>query len=308
MISALANETAQLVLLETHWTGLVTWQLWTLLAAAQVTTMLVLYESKRTLLLAGHSLALFGSWATLANGTAMGICLEAKRALEGAAGDQTATQLLTGLAVAGAAAGHVETEAVEAVVLGERAVLQCAAGRGRHGDVGRLFADGAALAGHGDRVEAAVSTGSRHAAGISANTLAEGAVVLAPVVTVGQDLTVDVATGEVEHWVDWIFTHGAAFALRDVVALTVEDATLSGEADGHAPLAAAEAASVHAEHVPILVLHPVKGARRLGLVDTLQHITAPPWGTVATGDHLRGGSSWTLREATQPGQTLTPCG
>ena len=66
------------------------------------------------------------------------------------------------------------------------------------------FANGAALAGHGDRVEAAVPAGGRHAAGIAAHALAEGAVVLAPVVPVRQDLPVDVATGEVEHRVDGV--------------------------------------------------------------------------------------------------------
>src|SRR4029434_4399325 len=54
-----------------------------------------LHEAKGTLPLAGHSLALLGARATLAQRPAVGVRLGANRALEGAAGDQTAAQLLT---------------------------------------------------------------------------------------------------------------------------------------------------------------------------------------------------------------------
>lgn len=74
-------------MLEAHWTGLVTRQLRAFLTTAGVTAMLVLNVSERAVLATGHSLALFGTWATLANLTSVDVGLEAKRAFESATGN-----------------------------------------------------------------------------------------------------------------------------------------------------------------------------------------------------------------------------
>ena len=76
---------------------------------------------------------------------------------------------------------------------------------------------GAALPRHGDGVEAAVSAGGRHAAGVAAHALAERAVVLTPMVAVRQDLPVHVATGEVQHGVHgvWRDREGETETIRE---------------------------------------------------------------------------------------------
>lgn len=63
------------------------------------------------------------------------------------------------------------------------------------------FTDGAALPGHLDGVDAALSAGRGHAVRVPIDALAERAVVLSPAVPVGQDLPTGVAASRV---VDWI--------------------------------------------------------------------------------------------------------
>lgn len=46
LTSTLTNQTAQLIMLEAHWTGLVTWQLRAFLTAAGVTAMFVLSDER----------------------------------------------------------------------------------------------------------------------------------------------------------------------------------------------------------------------------------------------------------------------
>ena len=68
----------------------------------------------------------------------------------------------------------------------------------------RTFTHGAALPGDLDRTEAVVGAGSGHAAPLARHTLAEGAVVLAPVLAVPHDAAVHVATGGTQRGEDGI--------------------------------------------------------------------------------------------------------
>lgn len=61
------------------------------------------------------------------------------------------------------------------------------------------------------------------------------------------------------------FTDRTALSLGYVVAFTVEDAALCRETHRYTALAAAEMASIHPEHVTIMMLHSVEDTSRLGL-------------------------------------------
>lgn len=297
-LSALADNTAMTVLLEAQRTDFTTRQVGALLTPTDLTAMLVLQVSKGTVLVTYNGFALLGPRPALTDLTVVRVGLEAEGAVQGTARDEPGAQLLPSFALTNATTILVQFEAIDTVFFSQSAVHQNLTGGRTYCDIRWLFTDGAALPGHLDGVEAALSAGGGHAVRVPVDALAERAVVLPPAVSVSLDLAIGIAPSRVTDWIKWVFTHRAALSFGHVVPVAVQLAALGREANGDSPLAATKATSVHPKHVPVIIFHAVKYAGWLHFIDTFKDITALARCSISTRDYLGNGACLAHGEAT----------
>lgn len=73
-------------------------------------------------------------------------------------------------------------------------------------------------------------------------------------------------------------------------------------------MAPTKSTSIHPKHVSIIILHAVKYASWLHLVDTFKDVTALARRPVSTRDDLGHGARLAHRETTETSETLASCG
>lgn len=134
--------------------------------------------------------------------------------------------------------------------------------------------------------------------GFSVDALAECTVVFPPPVSMGADLAVGVAASRVIKGIHGIFAHRAALPFGYIVPLAAQLPALGREADGHAPLASAEATVVHSKHVSVIIFHVVEYTGWLCFINTFKDITALSRCPISTRDYAGSGSHLTHGETT----------
>lgn len=184
----------------------------------------------------------------------------------------------------------IQSETIGAILFSQSAVHQQLTCGWAYCDICWFFTHWAALSRHLHWVQTALPTSGGHAMWLTIDALAERTVVFPPAVSMCSNLTISVAARWVMHWIHWILADWTALPFGHVVAVTVQLPALRREADGDPALAAAKPAGVHPEHVAVVVLHAVKDAGWLGLIDAFKDVAALARCPVSTRNYSGDGS------------------